>query len=85
MYWTKRNKFAVSAMYLAIILLSLIVGCLFLCRFFKDLILAEGSEGYPLSPAHTDLRDTETAASMEAELENFHRQNIPVDLSRSVW
>eukprot|EP00752_Nemacystus_decipiens_P005739 g5192.t2 len=44
-----------------------------------------GGQGYPLTPAHTDLRDTEIAASPEAYLEDFGRQSFPVDLSRSVW
>lgn len=52
----------------------------------ENLILAGGAEGYPLSTAHTDLRDTEITDSAEANLvTTFERQNIPVDLDRSVW
>lgn len=51
----------------------------------QDIILAGGSQGYPLSPAHTDFRDTEIATSAEATLDYFYRQNVPVDPSRSVW
>ncbi|CAM9310217.1 unnamed protein product [Ectocarpus sp. 13 AM-2016] len=53
--------------------------------FQEDLILAGGGEGYPLSPAHTDLRDIEITESSEANLVGFSRQDVPVDLSRSVW
>lgn len=51
----------------------------------QDIILAGGSQGYPLSPTHTDLRDTKIATSAEATLGYFHRQNVPADPSRSVW
>eukprot|EP00752_Nemacystus_decipiens_P005742 g5195.t1 len=51
----------------------------------EDFVLDGGGTGYPLSPAHTDLRDTEITASPEANLQGFYRQNSPVDLSRSVW
>ncbi|CAM9739313.1 unnamed protein product [Scytosiphon promiscuus] len=51
----------------------------------QDFILDGGGEGYPVSPAHTDLRDTEIAGSAEANLVEFDRQNVPVDLSRSVY
>ncbi|CAM9134200.1 unnamed protein product [Ectocarpus sp. 6 AP-2014] len=51
----------------------------------EDLVLAGGDEGYPLTPAHTDLRDTEIATSAEANLQNFTRMNFEVDLSRSTW
>ncbi|CAM9681371.1 unnamed protein product, partial [Ectocarpus fasciculatus] len=53
--------------------------------FQEDLILAGGGEGYPLSPAHTDLRDIEITTSAEANLVGFSRQDVLVDLSRSVW
>lgn len=51
----------------------------------QDLILAGGEKGYPLSPAHTDLRDIEITTSAEANLVGFSRQDVLVDLSRSVW
>ncbi|CAM9411464.1 unnamed protein product, partial [Hapterophycus canaliculatus] len=51
----------------------------------QDFILDGGGTGYPVSPAHTDLRDTEIAESAEANLVEFERQNVLVDLSRSVW
>ncbi|CAM9234662.1 unnamed protein product [Ectocarpus sp. 13 AM-2016] len=51
----------------------------------EDLILDGGNEGYPLNPAHTDLRDTEIASSAEANLQNFSRMSFEVDLSRSTW
>ncbi|CAN0475559.1 unnamed protein product, partial [Ectocarpus sp. 12 AP-2014] len=51
----------------------------------EDLILDGGNEGYPLNPAHTDLRDTEIATSAEANLQNFSRMSFEVDLSRSTW
>lgn len=57
----------------------------FLPLLIKDIILAGGSQGYPLSPTHMDLRDTEIATSTEATRDYFHHQNIPVDRSRSVW
>ncbi|CAB1112540.1 unnamed protein product [Ectocarpus sp. CCAP 1310/34] len=53
--------------------------------FQEDLVLAGGEEGYPLSPAHTDLRDIEITESSEANLVGFSRQDVLVDLSRSVW
>ncbi|CAM9102347.1 unnamed protein product [Ectocarpus fasciculatus] len=49
----------------------------------EDLVLAGGNEGYPLAPAHTDLRDTEISAG--ATLQNFSRMSFEVDLSRSTW
>eukprot|EP00903_Cladosiphon_okamuranus_P009934 g9430.t1 len=50
----------------------------------EDFVLDGRGTGYPLTPAHVDLRDTEiTAAS--SNLQEFYRQNIDVDLSRSVW
>lgn len=51
----------------------------------QNLVLDSGAEGYPLSPAHVDLRDTEITSSSEATLVDFYRQNVPVDLGRSVW
>ncbi|CAN0391359.1 unnamed protein product, partial [Ectocarpus sp. 12 AP-2014] len=51
----------------------------------EDLVLDGGNEGYPLNPAHTDLRDTEIATSAEANLQNFSRMSFEVDLSRSTW
>lgn len=51
----------------------------------QDLDLDGGGEGYPLTPAHTDLRDTEITESTEANLVDFDRLESPVDLSRSVW
>lgn len=61
---------------------SLLVFCL---PFSKDIILAGGSEGYPVRPTHADLRDTEIATSMEANLDEFRRMSVLVDLTRSVW
>eukprot|EP00903_Cladosiphon_okamuranus_P009939 g9434.t2 len=51
----------------------------------EDFVLDGDGEGYPLSPAHTDLRDTEITTSAESTLEDYGRQSFPVDLSRSVW
>lgn len=51
----------------------------------QGFILDGGGTGYPVSPAHTDLRDTEITNSLEASLEEFVRQNEPVDLTRSVY
>lgn len=59
--------------------------CFVCVPFLKDIILAGGSEGYPVSPVHTDLRDTEIATSTEAELGGFYRTSMLVDLTRSVW
>lgn len=54
--------------------------------FGQDFVLDGGGTGYPLTPAHADLRDTEiTAAGSGSNLQEFYRQNIDVDLSRSVW
>jgi len=51
------------------------------------LTLDNGTLGYPLSPAHTDLRDTEITASAENNLTDFsdRGQSFEVDLTRSVW
>ena len=64
---------------------SRLLSCVFCSPFCKDIILAGGSEGYPVHPTHADLRDTELATSMEAKLDGFHRTSMLVDLSRSVW
>lgn len=51
----------------------------------QNFVLDGNGEGYPLTPAHTDLRDTEITASPESNLEEYDRQSFSVDLSRSVW
>jgi len=56
----------------------------FLARVDQDFDLDGGGEGYPLTPAHADLRDIEITARSD-NLDEFYRQDIDVDLSRSVW
>lgn len=50
---------------------------------WQDLTLADGTQGYPLSTNHVDLRDTEITQS--GNLGSFARRENPVDVTRSVW